>query len=86
MAAIMDKSKLIINLDPSKLVDIEDWLIENVGQGGRRYSNKDGEVNHWLGSDDWMYYIEEVAEDPHSARVTFVFRRDSDALHFSLKW
>jgi hypothetical protein len=82
----MDKSKLTINLDPSRLVDMEDWLKDHVGPGGQRHTTKDGEVNHWLGADDWMYYIEEVTEDPCSARVTFVFRRENDALHFGLKW
>ena len=81
-----NKSTLILDLDPNTLDGLEDWLRENVGLGGRRYAGKDGGNTHWLGPDDWMYYLEEQEEGAEKSRVTFVFRRESDAVMFSLKW
>jgi hypothetical protein len=61
-----------------------------VGQGSFR-----GNPNTWMGTDDWFYYEEEYnpeseeeyddAED-FEPQYVFVFRRDTDATMFGLKW
>ena len=85
----MSKSTLTLDLDPNTLDGLEEWLRENVGLGGRRYSGKEGETTHWLGPDDWLYYLADGEPDEQTSdkvRVTFLFRRESDAIMFSLKW
>lgn len=81
----MNKSTLTLELEHNRLEELETWLRDNVGLGGRRYSKKEGETAHWLGPDDWLYYLaDEEIQD--KVKATFVFRRESDAVMFSLKW
>jgi hypothetical protein len=47
-----------------------------------------------MGTDDWFYYEAEMGEDEYEdtdeidiePQYVFVFRRDTDATMFSLKW
>jgi hypothetical protein len=82
-----------VKLDPkfreTDLNDICDWCVVNIGPGSYRSI-----PNTWLGTDDWYCYDESSsmdAEDDDDADMyeddtMFVFRRDSDATLFSLKW
>lgn len=53
-----------------------------------------GNPNTWMGTDDWFYYEAEMGEDEYEdtdeidiePQYVFVFRRDTDATMFSLKW
>jgi hypothetical protein len=78
------------------LLEIEKWCRERVGLGSRRFIK-----NTWLGIEDWFYYEERLdhAEEPAEDKTVhvdtenddesdliFVFRRESDATLFSLKW
>jgi sarcosine oxidase gamma subunit len=85
MAGIMSKSTLTLDLEVNRLDELEVWLRDNVGLGGRRYASNEGETTYWLGPDDWLYYLTEE-ENQGKAKVTFIFRRESDAIMFGLKW
>jgi hypothetical protein len=53
-----------------------------------------GNPNTWMGTDDWFYYEqepefeEEITDDDEDfeTQYVFVFRRDTDATMFGLKW
>lgn len=81
----MSKSTLTIDIEHHRLEELENWLRDNVGLGGRRYKSKEGDNTYWLGPDDWLYYLSEE-ENQDKVKVTFVFRRESDAIMFGLKW
>jgi hypothetical protein len=78
--------------ESSKLVEIERWLLDNVGLGSHRTIK-----NGFMGMDDWFYYddvpedddeyleIEDDIED-YQEYLVFTFRREADATVFALKW
>lgn len=80
-----------VKLDPkfreTDLNEICDWCVSNIGPGSYRSI-----PNTWLGTDDWYCYDEEPSEEVDDDDdfieddTMFVFRRDSDATLFSLKW
>jgi hypothetical protein len=55
-----------------------------------------GNPNTWMGTDDWFYYEEEPEleedelidddDEDFETQYVFVFRRDTDATMFGLKW
>lgn len=75
------------------LITMEKWLRDNIGPGSYRTIK-----NGFMGMDDWFYY-DEVNEDDNpedyldvdelelvQENIIFVFRRESDATIFALKW
>jgi hypothetical protein len=64
--------------------DIEAWL-RTRGTGTARYGGKAGEVTHWLGGDDWCYYTQWDTERTVETTV-FLFRRETDAVEFALRF
>ncbi len=71
-----------------RISEIEKWLVDNVGPGSRRYNQ-----NTWMGTDDWYCFPDPTEDELESEDfesqddpITFVFRRESDLLMFSLKW
>ena len=78
-----------------KLYEIEAWCRERIGLGSRRFVK-----DTWLGIEDWFYYEERVTKeqvtegeilhvdssDDEESDLIFVFRRETDASVFSLKW
>ena len=74
------------------MIEIGHWLQMNVGPGSYRTIK-----NGFMGMDDWFWYEdtteyeddEEWAEadiDEPEESVVFVFRRETDATIFALKW
>ena len=73
------------------MIEIGHWLQVNVGPGSYRTIK-----NGFMGMDDWFWYEEEIdfseenpawesGEEPEE-NVVFVFRRETDATIFALKW
>jgi hypothetical protein len=84
----MDNSRVTKKIDLEKMNEVEDWLFNNVGIGGHRYSPTP-DTEHWLGADDWMCIPEPIINDENEVvdtQYVFVFRREADAVVFSLKW
>lgn len=73
--------------DDDVMIEIGTWLRENVGPGSHRTIK-----NGFMGMDDWFWYndIPEDFEDEEDyddvENVVFVFRRETDATVFALKW
>jgi hypothetical protein len=79
--------------DDDVLSNIEKWLRESVGPGSFRTIK-----NGFMGSDDWFYYNELTDDEDDEdfwdvvdaedipENLIFVFRRDTDATVFALKW
>jgi hypothetical protein len=75
----------------NNLNDVAQSLGTTVGPGTFR-----GNPNTWMGTDDWFYYEDrpdleldrEETIDPEDfdTQYVFVFRRDTDAIIFGLKW
>jgi hypothetical protein len=69
--------------------EIEAWLQTNAGTGSVRYGGREGEINHWLNGDDWLYYNcyslgdSDTLED---ADTVFVFRNEQVATEFALRF
>lgn len=69
--------------------DIHIWLQQNAGKGSVRYGGREGEINHWLNGDDWLYYNcytlgdSDLLEDQDTV---FVFRDEHVATEFALRF
>lgn len=71
------------------LLNIENWLRENVGPGSMRTIK-----NSFMGMDDWYFTydidnedgFEYDEEDDSTENLIFTFRREADATVFALKW
>ena len=64
--------------------DIEAWL-HTRGQGTARYGGREGVIKHWLGGDDWCYY-NQWNEDRTISSTVFLFRKETDAVEFALRF
>ena len=79
--------------DNDTMIQIGHWLQVNVGPGSYRTIK-----NGFMGMDDWFWYDDTADtdqdfedylnndEDPELESVIFVFRRETDATVFALKW
>ena len=77
-----------------RIDEIVNWCAERLGAGSMRYR-----ANTWLGTDDWFCYQDtpgEQIDDEDGVLVqvqdldnidwVFAFRREEDAVIFSLHW
>ncbi|CAB4133453.1 hypothetical protein UFOVP257_200 [uncultured Caudovirales phage] len=86
---IVDREKIEGRLD-----EVDQWLRKNAGQGSARYGGQRGTINHWLNGDDWLYYdLYNMSEEDEigmanveSATTVFVFRSESVAVEFALRF
>jgi hypothetical protein len=68
---------------------IESWLVANAGCGSVRYGGREGEINHWLNGDDWLYYNQYTLGDSdrlEDSDTVFVFRDERVATEFALRF
>lgn len=68
---------------------IDEWLRTNAGVGSVRYGGREGEIKHWLGGDDWLYYIQYPMADqsPLEESVTvYIFKNEQIAIEFALRF
>ena len=68
---------------------IESWLHVNAGQGSVRYGGREGEIDHWLNGDDWLYYNCYTLGDSDRLEdqdTVFVFRNEQVATEFALRF
>lgn len=68
---------------------IEAWLRDNAGRGSVRYGGREGEINHWLNGDDWLYYNSYSLGDSdrlEDSDTVFVFRDAQVATEFALRF
>lgn len=68
---------------------IEAWLAANAGTGSVRYGGREGEINHWLNGDDWLYYNQYSLGDSdllEDSDTVFVFRDERIATEFALRF
>jgi hypothetical protein len=77
------------------LLEMERWLLTNVGPGSMRTIK-----NSFMGMDDWFYteennlddedsdyeYDYDTDDDNYQEYLVFTFRREADATVFALKW
>jgi hypothetical protein len=69
--------------------EIEAWLRDNAGRGSVRYGGREGEINHWLNGDDWLYYNQYTLGDSdllEDSDTVFVFRNEQIATEFALRF
>ena len=69
--------------------EIEAWLAANAGRGSARYGGKDGQIDHWLNGDDWLYYNQYTAGDAENLQESgtiFLFKRSDLATEFALRF
>jgi hypothetical protein len=69
--------------------EIEAWLRDNAGRGSVRYGGREGEINHWLNGDDWLYYNQYSLGDSdrlEDSDTIFVFRDEQIATEFALRF
>jgi len=69
--------------------EIETWLKANAGTGSVRYGGKDGEINHWLNGDDWLYYNCYSLGDSDQLEdqdTLFIFKDEKIATEFALRF
>lgn len=72
-----------------KTDEIESWLKANAGTGSVRYGGREGEINHWLNGDDWLYYNQYSLGDSDKLEdqdTIFVFRDERVATEFALRF
>ena len=72
-----------------KIAEIEAWLRTNAGQGSVRFGGREGEIDHWLNGDDWLYYNQYSLGDSDllaDADTVFVFRDAQVATEFALRF
>ena len=88
-------NKVILSSNHASRIDeIVNWCAERFGTGSMRYR-----ANTWLGTDDWFCYQDtpgEQIDDEDGVLVqvqdlddidwVFAFRREEDAVIFSLHW
>ena len=68
---------------------IEAWLRDKAGRGSVRYGGREGEINHWLNGDDWLYYNCYSLGDSNrleDSDTVFVFRNEQVATEFALRF
>ena len=69
--------------------EIESWLKTNAGHGSARYGGREGEVDHWLNGEDWLYYnqytLGDLGDLDHPDTV-FVFKDERVATEFALRF
>lgn len=68
---------------------IESWLGINAGQGSVRYGGREGEIDHWLNGDDWLYYNCYTLGDSDQLGdqdTVFIFRDEKIATEFALRF
>lgn len=69
--------------------EIEEWLANNAGKGSVRYGGREGDINHWLNGDDWLYYNQYSLGDSdrlNDQDTIFVFRDERVATEFALRF
>ena len=69
--------------------EIETWLRTNAGTGSVRYGGKEGEINHWLNGDDWLYYNCYSLADSNrleDSDTVFIFKNERIATEFALRF
>jgi len=69
--------------------EIESWLKANAGTGSVRYGGREGEIQHWLNGDDWLYYNQYSLGDSdklEDSDTVFVFRNEQVATEFALRF
>lgn len=72
-----------------KHADIEAWLLANAGRGSVRFGGRDGDIQHWLNGDDWLYYNCHSLGDSDQLEDTdsvFVFKDQQVATEFALRF
>jgi hypothetical protein len=84
-----------------KLVEIEAWALETIGLGSRRFvKNTWMGIEDWFYYEERVEKVEDLTEeqiaegqtmhvdasDDEESDLIFVFRRENDALMFSLRW
>lgn len=84
-----------------KLVEIEEWASQSIGLGSRRFvKNTWMGIEDWYYYEERVEKVEELTEeqiaegqtvhvdasDDEESDLIFVFRRESDAMMFSLRW
>lgn len=72
-----------------KTDEIESWLKANAGAGSVRYGGREGEINHWLNGDDWLYYNQYSLGDSDQLEdqdTVFIFRDERVATEFALRF
>ncbi len=92
----MSVSKVTLNrAHLSRIDEIASWCQERFGKGSMRFR-----ANTWLGTDDWFCYQdtpgEQIEDEDQGVMVQvqdlddldwiFAFRREEDAVIFSLHW
>lgn len=73
----------------SQTAEIESWLQANAGTGSVRYGGREGEINHWLNGDDWLYYNQYSLGDSDRLEdqdTVFIFRDERVATEFALRF
>jgi hypothetical protein len=69
--------------------EIETWLRTNAGTGSVRYGGREGEINHWLNGDDWLYYNQYSLGDSDRLEdqdTVFIFKDEKVATEFALRF
>lgn len=69
--------------------EIEKWLMDNAGKGSVRYGGREGEINHWLSGDDWLYYNQYSLGDKDRLEdqdTVFIFKDERVATEFALRF
>lgn len=69
--------------------EIHLWLNANAGQGSVRYGGREGEINHWLSGDDWLYYNCYSLGDSDRLEdqdTVFIFKDEKVATEFALRF
>lgn len=72
-----------------KTGEIESWLKANAGTGSVRYGGREGEINHWLNGDDWLYYNQYSLGDSDRLEdqdTVFIFKDEKIATEFALRF
>lgn len=72
-----------------KIDEIESWLRDNAGTGSVRYGGREGEINHWLNGDDWLYYNQYSLGDSDRLEdqdTVFIFKNERVATEFALRF
>lgn len=69
--------------------EIHMWLDKNAGRGSVRYGGREGEINHWLNGDDWLYYNQYSLGDSDKLEdqdTVFIFKDERIATEFALRF
>lgn len=69
--------------------EMHQWLNKNAGTGSIRYGGREGEINHWLNGDDWLYYNCYTLGDSDRLEdqdTVFIFKDERVATEFALRF